>query len=163
MPAMLIPLALVFGFLEKMFSEKQMVTVCLSVILVLFLFKNVLMTNLLANLDEIQLTQNPSADQAELLDTISKLTDEEDEIIVLGSECWIYNHAERQASSQYIYQLPISIINPEIGQEFAHEMKQNPPALIIQQGDENSDVGIYDAYGYAFKQNCGIYRIYTKK
>lgn len=163
MPAMLIPLALVFGFLEKMISERQMVTVCLSAVLALFLLKNVLMTNLLANLDEIQLTQNVTAGQTDLLHAISELTDEDDEIIVLGSECWIYNHADRQASSQYIYQLPISIIAPEIGVEFAEEMKENPPALIIQQGDENSDAGIYDAYGYTLKQNCGIYRIYSKK
>ena len=97
------------------------------------------------------------------MNIVEDLTDSDDEILVIGSKCWVYNHAERKAANRYIFQWPVVTISDEFNADFQKVFAKNPPALIMTQDrslgmDEEK---MRSAHGYVLQESYEGWNFYT--
>ncbi|MBR5179711.1 MAG: hypothetical protein IKW90_13055 [Lachnospiraceae bacterium] len=71
----------------------------------------------------------------EIAEIVKENSDEDDKIIVLGTNDLVYLLSDRMASSKYSYQLPIITIDSSKKEEFIEEMKKLDTELIISHPD----------------------------
>ena len=76
----------------------------------------------------------------EIAERVQKLTEKEDNVLVLGNKTIIYLMSDRNYKGKYFYQIPIAIQNEDISKEVIEEIKDDLPNLIVNlmnNGGEN--------------------------
>ena len=116
---------------------------------------------MIVQIDEIKVTQQASEEHAAVLEAIDRLTEPEDQIMVIGAECWVYNHSNREAANKYIFQLPLTLIAPEIGTEFKQLVSENLPELVITRNYGIEEEKIFEQHGYQLMETTGTYYLYA--
>lgn len=162
MPGMLIVFAVTFYYLEKLIRSGNSSAACLAFCILIFLVKSIWISNMLEQISEISLTRQVSEEKTELIEAVQRLTDPEDKIIMIGNECWVYNHTGRDAANKYIFQSPLTWISPEIARDYEQLILKNPPELVIVQGSKKEDTAIIQQYSCELAEVHGSYRLYKK-
>ena len=162
MPGMLIVFAVTFYYLEKLIRSDNSSAACLAFCILIFLVKSIWISNMLEQISEISLTWQVSEEKTELIEAVQRLTDPEDKIIMIGNECWVYNHTGRDAANKYIFQSPLTWISPEIARDYEQLILENPPELVIIQGSKKDDKTIIQQYSCELAEVHGSYRLYKK-
>lgn len=160
MPAMLVIYGVLFYYLERWIRTNQEVLVCIAVCVLLFCVKKFWLSNMLVQIDEIAATQQASEEHQMVLDAVERWTEPDDQLMVIGAECWIYNHSGRQAANKYIFQLPLTIISPEIKEEFFALVAEDLPDMVITRNYGIEEERICEEHGYVLKETCGTYFLY---
>ncbi len=120
----------------------------------------VLVPDIVNQINEIRVTLEASEEQENLIASIKQLTTKKNRILVIGNECWIYNHADRLAANKYIFQAPLIWISDEIRQDYETLVQADPPDLIVAQGDASGDADICSFYHVSLVDVQGHYRLY---
>lgn len=162
MPGMLIVFAVIFYYLEKLIRSDNSASVCLALCILIFLIKNIGISNMLEQISEISLTRHLSEEKTELIEAVQRLTDPDDKIIMIGNECWVYNHTGRDAANKYIFQHPLTWISSEIAEDYEQLILENPPELVIIQGTRSDDDTVTRQYPCELTEVHGSYRLYKK-
>ena len=162
-PAMAVIYGVLFHYLERWLRSSQEILTCVAACLLIFTMKIFFVSNMLIQIDEIAKTREYSAENKQILNIVEDLTDSDDEILVIGSKCWVYNHAERKAANRYIFQWPVVTISDEFNADFQKVFAENPPALIMTQDrslgmDEEK---MRSAHGYVLQESYEGWNFYT--
>lgn len=106
-----------------------------------------------------------------VIEYLSKQTEPDDDVLVLGNNAWIYLAADRKTENPFFYQSPPIEISDEVYQEFIQKLRQTPSDYIVMtfgetevvyQGTRLSEVCLMLAdLGYQY-EDLGGFGVYSR-
>ena len=162
-PAMVLVYGVLFHYLERWLRNNQEILTCVAAVLIIFSVKIFFVENMLVQIDEIAVTREYSSQNAQIVEIVDKLTEPEDEILVIGSKCWIYNHTNHKAANRYIFQWPVVTISDELSEDFQKVFAENPPALLMTQDRSlgMDEPKMREEQGYVLRETYEGWYFYT--
>lgn len=162
-PAMAVIYGVMFQYLERWLRSNQEILTCVAACLLILAMKTFFVPNMLVQIDEIAATREYSSENKQIETIVESLTDADDEILVIGSKCWVYNHTERKAANRYIFQWPVVTISDELSADFQKVFAENPPALIMTTDRSlgMDEPKMREAHGYVLKETYEGWNFYT--
>ena len=162
-PSFILPAAKIVNFIGKM--DNRALTDFAAVFLLINAFLHPIARTALSIRECFINKGRVQGSAGELIDTIVENTDPHDRISVCGKDDWIYVLSERMHATRYSYQFPISLVRPEIWDEYWEEMREEQPVLLVftRQTDDKAAKFIEDNDYRLLWQGSDEYFVVYKK
>lgn len=163
-PSLILPAAKIVNFIGK--TDNCALTGFAVIFLVINAFLHPIARTALSIRECLISKGRVQGSAGELIDVIVENTDPDDRISVYGKDDWIYVLSERMHATRYSYQYPISMVRPEIWDEYWEEMREEQPVLLVftRQMDDKAAEFIEDNdYRLLWQGSDEYYVVYKKE
>ena len=142
-PVVVYPLSLIMEDIEKL--QNRDIASVIKLLITAYMMTTVIIPNAIETIKAIpsyftnRNSTQFSSNIAELCETVSNLTSENDAISAYGQGNFIYVKTHRKHATQYSYQFPIGQVMPEIMDEYFEQLSEELPSVIVVKGNHNDE------------------------